>query len=98
MKKEEGVKDGRWIIHVFSFRGQEKAKVYKEKLMAAGFPAYSIPAEVKGEFWIRVHVGFFNSQEEAQEVSKEIQKKSISQGPFWITKVSVREKENIRGN
>jgi cell division septation protein DedD len=62
-----------------------------------GFPAYSIRAKVKGEDWIRVRVGFFNNRDEAQKAAPEINEKFILKGPYWITKVSKKEMEDLLG-
>ena len=97
IKKDEVIKRENWVVHVASVRTKEQAMVYKERLMAAGFPAYSILAKVKGEDWIRVRVGFFNGRGEAQKAGEEIEKKFIAKGPYWITKVSKKEMEDLLG-
>jgi cell division septation protein DedD len=89
----------RWAIQVFSAPNQNEALTYKEKLTVAGYPAYTIPAFVNGKLWIRIRVGFFKSINEAKEVSDTIQRKGLMpKGPYWIMKVSSREKENFPRN
>ena len=70
---------------------------FKEKLMASGFPAYSGSAMVKEEEWIRVRVGFFRNQDEAQKAGEEIREKCYFKGPYWITRVSQKEMEDLVG-
>lgn len=96
-KKEEVQKKENWVVHVASVKTQEQAMIYKERLMAAGFPAYSITTKVRGEDWIRVRVGFFNNREEAQKTGNEVEKKLIAKGPYWITNVSKKEMEDLLG-
>jgi Sporulation related domain. len=97
MKEETSTE--RWAIQVFSAPDQNQAIAYKEKLTSAGFSVYTIPAIVKGKLWIRVRVGFFKSTNEAKEVSDTIQRKGLMpEGPFWIVKVSSKEKENFLRN
>ena len=96
-KKEEVTRKENWVVHVASVKTEEQAMIYKERLMAVGFPAYSIPAKVKGEDWVRVRVGFFNNREEAQKVAPEINEKFILKGPYWITKVLKKEMEDLLG-
>ena len=96
-KKEEIQKKENWVVHVASVKTVEQAMIYKERLMAAGFPAHSIPAKVRGEDWIRVRVGFFNNREEAQKTGNEVEKKLIAKGPYWIAKVSKKEMEDLLG-
>jgi hypothetical protein len=97
IKKEEVIKKENWVVHVVSVKTIEQAMIYKERLMAVGFPAYSIRAKVKGEDWIRVRVGFFKSRDEAQKAAPEINEKFILKGPYWITKVSKKEMEDLLG-
>lgn len=97
ISKKEGLRKEYWVVNVASVKGKEEALACKEQLMATGFPAYSVPAKVKGEDWIRVRVGFFKSMDEAQKVSREIDKKFILKGPYWIVKVSKKEMEDIFG-
>jgi cellulose synthase (UDP-forming) len=96
-KKDEVTRKENWVVHVASVKTEEQAMVYKERLMAAGFPAYSILAKVKGGDWIRVRVGFFNGRGEAQKAGEEIEKKFIAKGPYWITKISKKEMEDLLG-
>jgi cell division protein FtsN len=96
--KEERNGSGHWVIHAFSVREQEGADFLKAQLIAAGYPAYTIPAKVHGRAWIRVRVGIFNSTDEAKKVADTIQKKGLmSDGPYWIAKISAKEKESIFG-
>jgi hypothetical protein len=93
-EKEADVKMEQWVVNVFSERHQEHAKLYKKQLVAAGFPAYTIPAHVNGEVWIRVCVGFFINKEEAHKVSKRLHMQGVvPQGSYWISKVRVSEKQ-----
>ncbi len=86
-----------WVINVVSVKTNEDAMAYKKRLMAMGFPAYGFRAKVKGEEWIRVRVGFFGNRKEAREAAQEIEKKFTPEGPYWITKVSVKEMEDLLG-
>jgi len=97
VKKEEIIKRGNWVVHVASVKTPEEAMFYKKRLMALGYPAYSIPAKVKGGDWLRVRVGFFVSKDDAQKAGEEISKKFIPKGPYWIAKVSAKEMEYIIG-
>ena len=96
-KKDEVTRKENWVVHVASVKTEEQAMIYKERLMAAGFPAYSIRTKVRGEDWIRVRVGFFNNREEAQKAGNEVEKKLIAKGPYWITNVSKKEMEDLFG-
>jgi hypothetical protein len=67
--------------------------------VVAGFPTYTIPAHIRGTGWIRVLTGFFKSEGEAREVGDKIQRTlPILKGPYWITKVSAKEKGSLLGN
>ncbi len=96
-KKAKITKNGNWIVQVASVKTPEQAMICKERLMRVGFPAYSIPVKMKGEEWIRVRVGFFSSREEARKAEEEIEKKYMTKGPYWITKVSAKEMEELLG-
>jgi cellulose synthase (UDP-forming) len=98
-KQEAVAKAGEWAVQVISVRTQKRAALHKEQLMAAGFSAYTVPGDVNGQEWIRVRVGFFGSEEEAQEVGRRIQRStSIADGPYWIMKVPAEEKDRLHGN
>ena len=96
-EKKVPVKENRWIVQVAAVRTQKEAVAFKEKLMASGFPAYSGSAMVKEEEWIRVRVGFFRNQDEAQKTGEEIREKCYFKGPYWITRVSQKEMEDLVG-
>lgn len=97
VRKEKVVRKENWILQVASVKTEEQAMVYKERLMARGFPAYSIRARVNGDNWIRVRVGFFADKGEAQRAGEEIKRKVIFEGRQWITKASPKEMEQIVG-
>ena len=97
--KKDRIESGDWAAQVIAVKTQKQAKIYKEQLVAAGFPTDTIPAHVSGTDWIRVHTGFFKSEGEARAVGEKIQQTvSILKGPYWITKVSAEEKGNLLGN
>jgi cellulose synthase (UDP-forming) len=96
--KVERAESANWVIHAFSVRDQEEAEFLKARLIAAGYPAYTIPAKVHGRAWIRVRVGIFSSTDDAKKVADTIQIKGLmSDGPYWIAKISSKEKESIFG-
>ncbi|MEW6376999.1 MAG: glycosyltransferase family 2 protein [Thermodesulfobacteriota bacterium] len=86
-----------WVVHVVSVMTEEQAMFYKQRLLAAGFPAYSIRARVKEVEWIRVRVGFFRNEGEALKAREEINKRFIPRRHYWITKVSTKEVESLLG-
>lgn len=90
-RKEEVTKRENWIVQVYSVKAMEEAMAHKERLMAAGFAAYSTSAKVKGGDWIRVRVGFFVNRVEATKAAEEIKKKFDLRDPCWVTKVSAEE-------
>jgi len=95
--REEVVRGENWILQVASVKTEEQAMVYKEPLMAKGFPAYSVRARVNGDNWIRVRVGFFANRGEAQRAGEEIKRKIFFEGPHWIMKASTKEMEEVVG-
>jgi len=84
---------GNMVVQVCAARNKKQATPVKKKLIAAGYPAYTMNASVKGKPWIRVRVGFFNSTAKARRVGKDISRKRlIPEGAYWIAKASPKEK------
>jgi hypothetical protein len=96
--KKEGIRQkDYWTLQVVSVKTEEEAMVYKERLMAAGFPAFSLTAKVKRENWIRVRLGFFSSMEEVQRTAVAVKKRLMFSEPYWISKISKGELEALLG-
>jgi cell division septation protein DedD len=102
-KKAETVHtSGDWAVQVIAVRTQKAADEHKAKLKEAGFSAYTYQPPVnmrkKKKPWIRVFVGFFASQEEAQKAGDIIREKVfISKRPYWSVRFSPKEKEMLAG-
>jgi len=97
-RREEGRKrtERRWIINVLSSRLEAEIIPSALRLIREGYPVYLTRAEVKGEKWIRLRVGFYRSKKEAQAESKKI-KAMLQFGDLWVTKVSTAELEEFAG-
>lgn len=67
--RELGELSGRYVIHVSSFRGTERAESEAFYLLGWGYPVfvYHVDLGSKGK-WYRVYVGPFENREEATEV------------------------------
>lgn len=54
-----------YTVQVASYPSAEEATKHANKLVGQGFPAFQVPAEVKGKTWYRVSVGSFKNSSEA---------------------------------
>lgn len=97
---KETVSSADWAVQIIAVRTQKWAAIYREQLKAAGFPAYTVPARVRGVNWIRVRSGFYASEEEALEASRKIRRTLVAfNAPHAIAKVSEEEKKgSLLGN
>lgn len=79
-----------WVINVLSSRTPEKLLPLAIKLIKNGYHVYIINAEIRGEEWMRLRVGFFEDRPEAAVAGQEIMSLLNSRKP-WIVKIEQRE-------
>lgn len=93
MKKGEGKL---WVVNVFSSTTNEKIAPLAVTIVRIGYPAYITRANVKGQDWLRLRVGFFAGKAEADEVAKRIME-TTNFKDTWITIASQKEYEEFGG-
>ncbi len=84
------VPDGRWAVHLASFRTEKEAEGLVSRLLKAGYNAYITEFLKDGIKWHRVRVGFYGSKEEAKKVARVLSEKYEKPGA-WVVKPSKKE-------
>ncbi len=84
------VPDGRWAVHLASFRTKKEAEGLVSRLLKAGYNAYITEFLKDGIEWHRVRVGFYGSKEEAKKVAKMLSERYEKPGA-WVVKPSKKE-------
>lgn len=79
--------DGEYTVQVASYPTPEEAQRHAKKLVEQGFPAFQIPAEVKGKTWYRVNVGTFKTTNEAQKFRDQVNNQT-GQSSSLVVKVA----------
>jgi len=74
----------RWVINLQSSVKLEDIAATTVKLVDAGYPAYLVHADVKGQRRLRLRVGFFETAKQAKAEGQKIQK-ALSLPEFWVT-------------
>jgi cell division septation protein DedD len=72
-----------WAINALSSQDEDRVNDLLAALRAEGLHVYSYPAQVKGQTWLRVRVGFFESRAKAETVGRRVAKKHELPEP-WI--------------
>lgn len=67
---------GKFTVQISSSLKQEEAEGEAQKLIAKGFSAFVVPADVNGKTWYRVSVGLFSNRAEAQNYRQKLMKES----------------------
>ncbi|WP_409478191.1 SPOR domain-containing protein [Pseudobdellovibrio sp. HCB154] len=65
-----------YTVQVGSYPSEAEANKMTESLVARGYKANAVPANVNGKTMYRVQVGLFNNLNEAQEYKKELMEKN----------------------
>lgn len=68
--------DVEFTVQVASYPTAEAARDYANDLVAKGFPAFPVEANVGGKVWYRVSVGSFKSQKEATTYRAQLMKQA----------------------
>ena len=85
-----------WVINVLSSPKMESVVSNAIELMKNGYAVYLTRIKVKGEDWMRVRTGFFNTRKEAdREGKKLISLTNIKD--IWTTKATKQEFEEFCG-
>lgn len=92
---QRGRRPGRpvWVVNVVSSKAQDQIVPVALQLLEGGYGAYIARAEVRGEGWMRLRVGFFRDKKQATEAAEELSRVIHSKGP-WVAKA---DDEEIRG-
>ena len=88
--------DGLWVANVVSSRSNDEIVPLAVSLVKRGFPMYMTRAQVKGQEWMRLRVGFFADKAEAQQMGKKI-KEAVQVEEPWILKVGKEEYGEFAG-
>lgn len=63
---------GKYTVQIASYASEKEAETHARNLASKGFPAFYLPAEVKGKTWYRVSVGSFSAREQAVEFKTQL--------------------------
>jgi cell division protein FtsN/nucleoid DNA-binding protein len=74
---------GKFTVQISSWKSKAKANRQAQELSSAGFDAYVIESDVKGEAWHRVRVGRFGTMGEARDVIAKLQATGVD--GVWVT-------------
>jgi type VI secretion system protein ImpK len=85
-----------YVVNVLSTAHNEKAVQAAVQVIQMGYPAYLTKAKSEGKEWIRLRVGFFKTQAEADVEGKKIQT-SLRLPKIWTAKVAQHEFEKYAG-
>jgi septal ring-binding cell division protein DamX len=88
--------DSLWVANVMSSRSNDEIVPLAVRLVKRGFPMYMTRAQVKGQEWMRLRVGFFAGKAEAQEMGKKI-KEAVQVEEPWVLKVGKEEYGEFAG-
>ncbi len=86
-----------WVINVRSALEPEHIAPTAVRLMKRGYHVYMTKATVKGKLWIRLRVGFYSDESEANEVKEKIVSYMDATRDSWITKIPKSELEEFGG-
>lgn len=93
LKKESGPL---WVANVLSTPSMAEIVPPAVTLVKEGYPVYIARANVKGQEYMRLRVGFFKNRREADEVGKKI-KELLHFQDSWSTKADPAEYEEVAG-
>ncbi|MFN3698138.1 MAG: SPOR domain-containing protein [Pseudobdellovibrio sp.] len=68
--------NAQYTVQIGSYPEESEAQKVSDSLIARGYKANTVPADVKGKTWYRVQVGMFRTVAEAQDYKKELMEKN----------------------
>jgi hypothetical protein len=92
----ERLGDGTWVVNVLSSKRPERIVPAALQLINAGFRVYIVRAEVKGDHWMRLRVGFYEDGTRARAYGEKIAQ-IITTGKLWVAKVEGTELQEFGG-
>ncbi|MBN2125991.1 MAG: SPOR domain-containing protein [Deltaproteobacteria bacterium] len=93
LKKDRG---RLWVVNVLSSTTDERIVPAVIVLVREGYPVYLTRVRVKGEDWMRLRVGFFQSRKEAEEEGRKIMN-LLKFKDSWTTKAEEEEFREYAG-
>jgi len=95
MKNLEKLEDKPWVVNVFSERNFESIAPYTAKLIKNGYHVYITKTNIKGDEWIRLRAGFFETSPKAVSAKKNIES-ILNIDDAWVVIIG-RELEEYGG-
>ena len=86
-----------WVVNVRSALETEHVVPTAVRLMNRGYHVYLTRATIKGKKWIRLRVGFYNDEAEANELREKIVSDMDKTSDSWVTKIPKSELEEFGG-
>jgi hypothetical protein len=86
-----------WVINALSVLEMKFVVPTAVRLMKRGYHVYLTRATVKGKEWIRLRIGFYDNESEANDVREKIVSDMDKTGDSWVTKISMNELEEYGG-
>jgi len=90
-----GVKD-HWVVNVLSSPEEKKIVPDAVRLADNGYPAYITRANVKGQDYIRLRVGFYEEKPEADAAGRKIAE-VLNVSDIWTTRADASEYKEFGG-
>ena len=81
-----------WVVNVLSSQSPKSLVAPAIMLVKKGYRPYISEADVKGQKWLRLRVGFFSTRSEAMAAGKDIMS-ILNADETWVTKVVQGELE-----
>jgi cell division septation protein DedD len=79
-----------WVINALSTQNEAEAHRTCEMLRDLPYQVYTYQAQVNGQPWHRIRIGFFASRQEARELGERLAKAHNLPSP-WILKTNQQE-------
>lgn len=64
-----------WMVHIASFTSKGDAQSIVKRLKEGGYKVYLAESNIKGKRWYRVRIGFYQTEEGARTIGREISTK-----------------------
>jgi hypothetical protein len=89
-RRAEPRKGQTWVVNVVSSPTADRIDGPAARLLKRGFPVYISRAQVKGQKWMRLRVGFYDSREAAVKAGARLQR-ILKQEDSWPVRIGPEE-------
>jgi len=95
-QRRDEIKGHKWVVNILSDKDSRRISGLAVRLVKNGIPVYIAKAQIKGQQWMRLRVGFFATASEAKQMKDKLEE-MLGVSGLWLDKITEDEFNNYAG-